>query len=319
MSTSLERKWRIYLITNDYNDKKYVGQTVKPIKERWFQHINAAANRDDKSKFHSAIRLLGSDHFKVELIEEVYSQEQADVREMYWVSYYDSFVNGYNSTPGGATLPILSNERSVLQVSLDRNCIVERHISVDSAGTSSGLSPSSISYACRNFTTAGGYYWCYSDEYQRLKNYETVTCDGKRYIVKVDIDTFKVLGEYLGVEAAANATGLTQTNVSQICNNQLCLQDIDYTLRWKAVWLKERDIVKTNKYLYKPFYVMMLDPVTLKIIRAFKNSYIACDAFGIKRNTLEKHVNVINSLWRNYLWCTYTNYDMYVSGVRGKL
>ena len=37
-----------------------------------------------------------------EIIEDnIETQEEADNREIYWISYYDSFHNGYNSTPGG--------------------------------------------------------------------------------------------------------------------------------------------------------------------------------------------------------------------------
>lgn len=37
-----------------------------------------------------------------EIIEDsIETREEANLREIYWISYYDSYRNGYNSTPGG--------------------------------------------------------------------------------------------------------------------------------------------------------------------------------------------------------------------------
>lgn len=61
---SLERRWKtinkfyIYLITNDVNDKVYVGQTTKPIQERFIEHCSSP------SKLGKAIQSIGKEHFK---------------------------------------------------------------------------------------------------------------------------------------------------------------------------------------------------------------------------------------------------------------
>ena len=91
----------IYKITNDINDKIYIGQTINSIEYRFRSHINETNNSDKQNKFHQALLKLGINHFKVEQIEEC-PNEQLNEREQYWIQYYDSVNNGYNTTWGGS-------------------------------------------------------------------------------------------------------------------------------------------------------------------------------------------------------------------------
>ena len=52
------------------------------------------------SKFHRAIRKYGVENFNVETIENIRVEELQE-RERYWITYYDSYNCGYNSTLGG--------------------------------------------------------------------------------------------------------------------------------------------------------------------------------------------------------------------------
>lgn len=93
----------IYKITNDINDKIYVGQSVD-IKKRWSQHIYYALNPSKCNMIiNFEMRKLGIDHFKIETIEEC-PVEKLDEREIYWIDFYDSYHNGYNATEGGKSL-----------------------------------------------------------------------------------------------------------------------------------------------------------------------------------------------------------------------
>ena len=50
------------------------------------------------------MRTHGAGIFHIEQIEEC-DNELLDEREKYWIAFYDSYKNGYNSTPGGTALP----------------------------------------------------------------------------------------------------------------------------------------------------------------------------------------------------------------------
>lgn len=89
----------IYKIYNDINDKLYIGQTVQSLLCRWQQHIRDSKKLD--THFYRAVRKYGIEHFMIEAIETNTPVEKLDEREIYWIKYYDSYLNGYNSTPGG--------------------------------------------------------------------------------------------------------------------------------------------------------------------------------------------------------------------------
>ena len=91
----------IYKIENKVNGQIYIGQTVKTVEKRFQQH----KNNSNKSYFsqivlYKAFNKYGIENFECSEIEEV-PNELLDEREKYWIEYYDSYFNGYNSTRGG--------------------------------------------------------------------------------------------------------------------------------------------------------------------------------------------------------------------------
>lgn len=89
----------IYIITNDVNDKVYIGKTNDRVEKRFREHLYDAT-RFFNRPLYAAIRKYGSNHFLIRTIEEC-SREQASAREQYWIGYYDSYRKGYNATLGG--------------------------------------------------------------------------------------------------------------------------------------------------------------------------------------------------------------------------
>lgn len=79
----------------------YIGQTIFPIEERFYRHIRSAINKTQEYKFQKAILAIGPEHFKINLVEDV-EDNLLDEREIYWIAFYDSYRNGYNSTVGGS-------------------------------------------------------------------------------------------------------------------------------------------------------------------------------------------------------------------------
>lgn len=91
----------IYKITNNVNGKSYIGQTIQDVKERYYQHCATKCNKAVLNMaIHKAILKYGKNNFTLEVIEEVESNLLND-REIYWINYYNSYNNGYNSTLGG--------------------------------------------------------------------------------------------------------------------------------------------------------------------------------------------------------------------------
>lgn len=88
----------IYKITNDINDKIYIGKTEFNIEKRFQEHIKDSEKLYKNRPLYNAMNKYGIEHFKIELIEETNNTEE---REKYWISYYNSYSNGYNATLGG--------------------------------------------------------------------------------------------------------------------------------------------------------------------------------------------------------------------------
>lgn len=88
----------IYKITNVINNKVYIGQTIRPIEERFKRHINDSLNNILDTHFARAIRKYGADNFIIEKIDFADSQNELNKKEQYWIRFYNSVINGYNET-----------------------------------------------------------------------------------------------------------------------------------------------------------------------------------------------------------------------------
>lgn len=94
----------IYKITNDINQKVYIGKTYhSSIMQRFKEHYkDAFKESEEKRPLYAAMRKYGIEHFHIEEIEETNIPEE---REKYWIEKYGSFLTGYNAILGGDGRP----------------------------------------------------------------------------------------------------------------------------------------------------------------------------------------------------------------------
>ena len=91
----------IYLITNDVNNKVYVGQTTKSLEERIQGHRSSMVSGVD-THIYRAMRKYGWDKFHFQVIATAQDQDTLNDLEAYFIQKYDSIRNGYNMAPGGS-------------------------------------------------------------------------------------------------------------------------------------------------------------------------------------------------------------------------
>lgn len=90
----------IYIITNSINDKVYIGQTIQTLKSRWQAHCRKGSLEEQNMQIKRAIRKYGKENFSIKELERC-SIAELDEKEIYYISLYDSYNKGYNSTKGG--------------------------------------------------------------------------------------------------------------------------------------------------------------------------------------------------------------------------
>lgn len=84
----------IYKTTNLVNNKIYIGQTTRKNTENYI---------GSGKILKQAISKYGKDNFKKEILEYCENKEILDIREKYWISYYNTMDKniGYNICDGG--------------------------------------------------------------------------------------------------------------------------------------------------------------------------------------------------------------------------
>lgn len=109
-------KYLVYKITNDINDKVYIGQTTETLFHRFSRHCGYQSQ--DGTYFHKAIKKYGSEHFKIELLEECESQEELDKKEFEYINSYPiNQLYNMRTTQGKCGGDTLSHHPNKLEIS----------------------------------------------------------------------------------------------------------------------------------------------------------------------------------------------------------
>lgn len=91
----------IYKITNNVNNKVYIGQTVQTnAKMRWYSHCDYA-RKGKKSYLYDSMRKYGIDQFHWEIIDQATTLEELNTKEQQWLEYYRSSGIVYNNREAG--------------------------------------------------------------------------------------------------------------------------------------------------------------------------------------------------------------------------
>lgn len=87
----------IYMYTNLKNGMRYIGQTIRPLRQRDWEHWNR-----DNSYIDRALRKEGKENFSLKILaDNINDRDKLNELEKYYIQYYDTYNNGYNLTTGG--------------------------------------------------------------------------------------------------------------------------------------------------------------------------------------------------------------------------
>jgi group I intron endonuclease len=97
----------IYKITNQINNKEYIGQSTQEIEKRFKQHCVDKRNRH----ISNAIRKHGKENFVIIIIASAENQEQLnDLEQHHVITSKTMYPNGYNHRAGGNQNGICSDK-----------------------------------------------------------------------------------------------------------------------------------------------------------------------------------------------------------------
>lgn len=195
----------IYKISNDVNDKIYIGQTSRSIHKRkvdyWYEVEHYEGTVLDRP-INKAMRKYGMDKFHMKVIEEV-DNDRLDEREIYWIEYYDSYHNGYNATIGGGGrrqinknpiyLELWNKGLNLTEIAEKQKCdrhTVKRHLQLF------GITE--------------------SDFEKRLSE----SVGRKRSKGVIQLKNNKIIAEYNSMKEASEATGILVSGISSACSGK---------------------------------------------------------------------------------------------------
>lgn len=195
----------IYIITNDINNKVYIGQTISTVEHRWGEHKTkayyvAGDSRND-TVFYKAIRKYGIDHFQAKELEYVEDNSMLSDRECYWIAEYNSYQEGYNSTIGGEGRQWYNYQ--------DFKNLWDKGYSVDEIAKEYECERNTVYYALSGFKG-----WS-EEAKQRQKEKAIKAMQSSR---KICVDCYDLKGNFLNTyessRAAAHALDMNESMVS---------------------------------------------------------------------------------------------------------
>ncbi len=90
----------IYCATNKYTGLKYIGLTTRGLQHRKKTHWRSV-EKGSKTYFHNALRKYKLNGFNWKILERVNNIDKLAKREIHYISEYNTYKEGYNSTLGG--------------------------------------------------------------------------------------------------------------------------------------------------------------------------------------------------------------------------
>lgn len=204
----------IYKITNLVNNKSYIGQTTNTIEYRWKEHLNCLNKPECVNRpLYRAIKKYGVQNFSIEEIEKC-EENELNEKEIYWISFYNTYEAGYNLTIGGEG-----------NTKIDRNRVIflwKNNLSVNEIAQQLNCKRNAIAAILDSFNIPIE---------ERLKR--GYIRQGKG-VYQINKDTDEIIAFYPTMSDAARAIGMT--NIKSACNiGRACKGQAKtcYGFKWK--------------------------------------------------------------------------------------
>lgn len=222
----------IYKITNQLNGKSYIGASID-IQRRWKEHKRMLYKAD----IYDAFIKYGINNFSFEAIE-LCKENKLNEREKYWISYYDTYKNGYNMTTGGEG-GFQKQGKRVVQYDLEGKFIaIYESISYAERCLNIPSKASNITRACQGKAyESNGYQWRYLDEHQdytqnigksplkeKLKEGSKKGKINRVYhskkVAQCDKESHNIIKIFNSIKEASDETNTCFTSIYKVCRGK---------------------------------------------------------------------------------------------------
>lgn len=205
----------IYKITNNINNKVYIGQSINiesRIKDHFFK------NYSNEKHYHGVldkeIRETGVENFSWEILKEC-KREELNQYEIYYISLYNSCdpLKGYNIKGGGS--PILNGQKRKI---IDTDTLKIYDGCMECANQL-GISQGDLSRVCNHLQgQIKGHHFMYLDEYNEKGkiDYKPIENHGQSKQVKC-LETNVIFDS---AHEAGRQMGLNFRLISAVCNGK---------------------------------------------------------------------------------------------------
>lgn len=231
-----------------YMDKYYIGQS-KNINQRYYEHKRHHKNKNNINynfHFYRALRKYGFENFTFSVLELCEPKDLAE-KEVLYIKKFNSFIDGYNSTDGGETPPILLHERNpnakltqqdvlLMRISYENNedktTVYERY--------KSKISKNTFNDVWVGKTWKGIYMQCYTDENKSFYRRNGVVGETKKEIKR----SSGKLKRQESKDRAIKIRWYYEENKMSINEILLLFPNLEYTYVWQIVNYKSFKTLK---------------------------------------------------------------------------
>lgn len=194
----MNKKYIIYLHRNKINGKCYIGQTCQSPHERWGQNGSGYKSQE---YFYRAIKKYGWDNFDHIILEQDIDELEVNLKEVFWSGYYHSLApEGYNLKVGGQFHYLESDKNKEIRSSaMKKNWQDKNYRKNISKKRKEEWNDPAVRKKC-------------------LQNLDRTGLGGKARRKAVQCVETGII--YESTREAERATGISHTNISQVCNGK---------------------------------------------------------------------------------------------------
>lgn len=230
----------IYKVTNNVNQKVYIGQTTTSIEERMYHHIYRAEKELNITHTHfiNAIRKYGKDSFSWEEIDSADTREELNEKEIYWIQYYNSIENGYNIQAGGQNFDTdkfaaACGSKPFYAYRVNGEFLGE-FINKKAFGRKYKVGDTHIANVLNHkYNSCNGYIFIYKEEFTEdvLKEKISKAKQSFRPIIAINLKTFEQFGPYNSMKECKEALGLKNNHIGEVLSGKRKSQE-GYTFKF---------------------------------------------------------------------------------------